>query len=202
MNLLNVGCGGHRPGPPWTNLDNLRSQLAIGTPERTNLDNETNYVEANLLDTMPLPFPVDAFDGILIQHVLEHLVCHDAVNVLTDCRRVLKPEGVLVASVPDVSYFRFVHQHDTRETAEKYFGESISGDWQDAKCETFFEYALFHRNHLQVLNKDGLWALLRKAGFKHESIGSLPNYQPEDVREEIHKQLNRLRFSAILYAYK
>ena len=66
MKFLNVGCGGQRPqSEEWYNLDNLRTQLKEGTPERINLDHEPRYVECNLL-TEPIPFPVDHFDGMLL----------------------------------------------------------------------------------------------------------------------------------------
>lgn len=198
MKLLNVGCGGHRPGPPWTNLDTLREFLKEGTPERTNLDKETNYVECNLL-LQSIPFHDEFFDGILLQHVLEHFTCHETTTVLTACRAVLKTGGVLVASVPDVNYFRKVHNLDIRENAVDLFGESISGDWIDSMCESFFAYALWHREHKQILNQDGLWALLRRSGFAHESISA---QRWDEVPSEIKSQLNRPRFSTLLAAFK
>ena len=202
MNLLNVGCGGHRPGPPWTNLDTLREFLREGTPERTNLDAELNYVECNVLIDR-IPFPVEHFDGILIQHVLEHFTCEEAAEVLRLCRFVLKTRGVLVASVPDVHYFRLKHHEDTRENSVRLFGESISGDWHDGQCTSFFEYALWHREHKQILNEDGLWALLRRAGFAHKDIWRYFTKPTQSMAfDEIDQQLNRLKFSAILYAFK
>lgn len=198
MKLLNVGCGGQRPGEPWTNLDTLQKFLKPGTPERINLDKETNYVECDLL-LQSIPFGDYEFDGILLQHVLEHFTCHETTTVLSSCTRVLKKGGVLVASVPDVHCFRIVHDDDDRDNALDLFGESISGDWQDSQCNSFFDYALWHREHKQILNEDGLWALLRRARFEDGHIcGDARN----QVADEIAKQLNRLKFSTILYAYK
>ena len=45
-----------------------------------------------------LPFHADTFDGVIISEVLEHLV-RDG-ETLTDIRRVLKPKGRLIVSVP------------------------------------------------------------------------------------------------------
>jgi ubiquinone/menaquinone biosynthesis C-methylase UbiE len=198
MKLLNVGCGGHRPPEPWTNLDTLRRSLKEGSPERTNLDAELNYVECDLL-LQSIPFRDEWFDGILLQHVLEHFSCHETTEVLYKCRAVLKKGGVLVASVPNVDYFEMVHTGDTKENAVQIFGESISGDWQDSQCNSFFDYALFHRQHKQILNQSGLWALLRRSGFEH---GHICDDARNKVADEVAKQLNRLKFSAILYAYK
>lgn len=198
MKLLNLCCGGHRPGEPWTNVDDLHNQLAPGTPERINLDKETNYYNVNVLG-QSLPFSDYEFDGILAQHCLEHFTCHETTTVLSSCTRVLKKGGVLVASVPNVSYFRNVHGDDDRANAVALFGESISGDWGDSQCKSFFEYALWHREHKQILNEDGLWAILRRAGFAHQNIG---NHNWSVVPSEIKVQLNRPRFSTLLYAIK
>lgn len=199
MKLLNVGAGGHRPqSEEWWNLDELRKHLKPGTPERTNLDAEPRYIECSLT-VDEIPGTEESYDGILLQHVLEHFDCAYAVMVIQDCMRMLKPTGVLVASVPNVDYFRMVHTEDTRKNASDLFGESISGDWQDNQCQSFFEYALWHRHHKQILNTNGLWALLRRAGFEH---GYICVDARDGVAEKIAEQLNRKLFSAILYAYK
>jgi len=197
MKLLNVGCGGQRPQDEhWINLDTLRTQLAVGTPERINLDKEPNYVECDLL-TQSIPFHDGYFDGILLQHVLEHFTCHEAVTVLLSCRAVLKHGGLLVASVPDASYFLDVHDEDTKENAVRLFGEPI----HDEGHETFFSYALFRHDHKQILNYDSLCCLLIRSGFKDENI-SRWNNPGDSVQKEINLQLNRQQFSAILHAYK
>ena len=202
MKLLNVGCGGHRPQQEhWWNLDTLRDFLQEGTPERTNLDAEPRYIDCNLLH-QSIPYRDEFFDGILIQHVLEHFTCHETTIVLGACRRVLRPGGLLVASVPDVGYFLSVYEQDKRERSVELFGESISGDWQDAQCEKFFDYALFHREHKQVLNMEGLCALLLRSGFDRASVTPFDPPLENQVASEIRQQLNRLKFSAILYAYK
>jgi SAM-dependent methyltransferase len=206
VKLLNVGCGGQRPQEDhWWNLDQLREFLKPGTPERTNLDAEPRYIECNLLQ-QSIHFPDQTFDGILLQHVLEHFACHETTEVLGKCRAVLKDGGLLVASVPNASYFRLHHGDDDRANALALFGESISGDWQDSQCKSFFEYALWHREHKQILNEDGLWAILRRSGFEHKNIW---RYVPEVVLQpggivlrEIDKQINRRKFSTILCAYK
>src|SRR4030095_7596872 len=147
MKLLNVGCGGQRPQDEhWTNLDTLRTQLKEGTPERTNLDRESNYVECDLL-TQSIPFPDESFDGICLVHVIEHFTCHEAVEVLVKCRRVLKPEGFILVSVPDADYFLSVYDRDTKDRAVELFGEPI----HDAGFEKFFDYGLFRFDHKQVL---------------------------------------------------
>jgi ubiquinone/menaquinone biosynthesis C-methylase UbiE len=50
-------------------------------------------------DWKQLPFNASTFDGIVASSVLEYLP--DVSGVLTECQRVLKPGGILVATVPN-----------------------------------------------------------------------------------------------------
>ncbi len=55
----------------------------------------------------------DQFDAITMSHVIEHL--HDPVEVLKECRRILKKDGVLVILTPNI-----------QSLGHQYFGSS----WQ------------------------------------------------------------------------
>ena len=200
MKLLNVGCGGNRPQDEhWWNLDDLHRTLKPGTPERANLDAEPRYVEHELLGAgFPMPFDEATFDGCLASHLIEHFSCHDAVLVLADCHRILKPDGLLVVSVPDADYFLSVHDRDTPENAVVLFGEPIHDKWQP----NFMSYALFHRDHRQVLTGGSLRCLLIQAGFK--TIWRFGYAQPGQSSElkEIEKIMNRRQFSLEMCAIK
>lgn len=201
MKLLNVGCGGQRPQDEhWWNTDNLREQLAIGTPERTNLDEEPRYVECNLA-VHALPFDDEFFDGILLQHVLEHFDCHGAVDVLMKCWRVLKPGGIVVVSVPYAKYFLEVYRDDVRERAVELFGEPI----HDVGYEKFFDYALWRFDHKQIFTESSMVATLIRAGFDMKSIrhglGKHCEIIPDAVCE-MEKQLSRRKFSLEMCAIK
>jgi predicted SAM-dependent methyltransferase len=202
MKLLNVGCGGNRPqDEQWWNLDDLRQSLKLGTPERTNLDNEPRYVNHNLLAEGPMPFEDESFEGCLCSHVIEHFCCNNAVELLKDCRRILKPGGLLVVSVPDADYFLSVHDRDKPENGIELFGEPIHDKWQP----TFMAYALFHRSHLQVLTSGSLKCLLIQAGFDRTRIFDWRVNHAHDVtlvRVEIERIVNRTKFSVILHAIK
>lgn len=192
MILLNLGCGGQRPPTPWVNVDTLREQLKSGTPERINLDAESNYVEHDLLT--PLPWQDNSIDGILLQHVIEHLDCHESAKLLAECRRVLVIGGIVVVSVPDAEYFISVLDQDTRENAVELFGEPIS----EHQYDRFFDYALFHPTHIQILTYASLRCLIGKAGFGNCEIGYLGTW----VVPHITERLNRKMFSAIMMARK
>ena len=49
----------------------------------------------------PLPFPSASADAVFHEHVLEHFSFADALRLLEECFRVLRPGGVLRVGVPD-----------------------------------------------------------------------------------------------------
>lgn len=201
MKLLNIGCGSCRPPAPWFNLDNLHDQLEPRTPERINLDKETNYVNWDLNKEGMLPFGSDTLDGILCSHVIEHFDAIDSVMLLNECGRILRPAtGILVVSVPDAEYFLSVHDRDTPENAVELFGEPIcpAEPWH----KSFFNYALFYDQHKQVLTRASLKCLLIRSGFAMNNIFDWKYGQDTDASREILKIMNRRKFSAELSAVK
>jgi SAM-dependent methyltransferase len=85
MRYLNIGCGS-RYHPAWTNLD-----IAPRGPGVLAHDASRG-----------LPFADATFDVVYHSHVLEHVRRPEALPFLRDCRRVLKPGGVLRVAVPDL----------------------------------------------------------------------------------------------------
>lgn len=70
-------------------------------------------------DLLALPFPSDAFDGVVLTEVLEH--CVDPRAAVNEVRRILKPGGLLLVTSPFwwvfhgvngeyKDYWRFTHQ--------------------------------------------------------------------------------------------
>lgn len=197
MKILNVGCGNVRvQSPEWTNLDNLRTQLPLGTGARANLDKEENYYEWDLA-RYQMPFPDDEFDAILCAHLIEHFPTPKAVSIMKDCHRMLKPGGKLVVSVPDASYFRTVYPEDENANWPRLYDTT---DPQNP-IPTFFQAALFFELHDAVLTEDSLWCYFVRSGFSPELVrrskvgdGSIPNL--------IEPHLDRLKFSLIMSATK
>lgn len=205
MNLLNLGCGATRiVDDTWINLDNLRPVLAVGTPERTNLDAEPNYVNADITQT--LPFTDGMFDGVLCSHVIEHFDCQQGVAIMRECHRILKPGGVLLVSVPDASIFRRHHHEDTPENAVRLFGEPIH--LPDGE-NTFAGYALWNRFHKAILTEDVLWCYFVRAGFREGCFYSLQKNSIDAAGqheiEALNKMLpilNRIPFSLVMMGAK
>jgi predicted SAM-dependent methyltransferase len=82
---LNIGCGS-RFHPSWVNVD-------IAPQEASILRHDIRR---------PLPFDEMSFDAVYHSHVLEHLAPQEAQGLLRECRRVLRPGGILRVAVPDL----------------------------------------------------------------------------------------------------
>jgi predicted SAM-dependent methyltransferase len=203
MKILNLGCNGHRPKEPFINVDILRTQFVVGSQELTTLNSESNYIECDLVKNLPLPFSDSSCDGVFISHFIEHLDVPESVNLIKDSLRVLIPNGLLVISVPNTSYFRKVYDRDCKENDMELFGETLNvwnmSNGDIVKFDKFFDYALFYFEHKQILTEDSLWALMTKAGCKN--ICSNPHLD-SDIFRSMDKELNRRNFSSILWAVK
>lgn len=192
MQILNVGCGGNRLPDPFINIDSLKSQFKEGSHELQQLSLEENYIDHDL--TTGIPFSDGSVDGVLASHFLEHLDLQEAWKFVAECYRVLKPGGVMVASVPNTSYFREVNHLDTKAMSGKLFGEQMDAGNPHT---SFFDCALFFHEHKQALTEDSLWAILKKGGFT--DITKSYNGNISDV---LFATLNRPIFSLILWAVK
>ena len=98
---LNLGCGA-RFHADWVNAD-----LVPADPARV--------VRLDL--QKPLPFAAGTFDAVYHSHVLEHLPRSAAPRFLAECRRVLRPGGILRVVVPDL------------ETIARLYLENLAGAW-------------------------------------------------------------------------
>jgi SAM-dependent methyltransferase len=83
--LLNLGCG-RTLHPAWVNLD---ANPVLPGVQRADL-------------ARGIPFGDASFDAVYHSHVLEHLERADAARLLAECRRVLRPGGLLRICVPDL----------------------------------------------------------------------------------------------------
>lgn len=103
--ILEVGCG---DGTLWScNWDKLPSSLHVTLTDisdgmlrdaRRNLNSkpEDTRFHFDLADASSLPYKDNSFDLILANHVLFY--CDDLEKVFEELRRVLKPQGQLIAS--------------------------------------------------------------------------------------------------------
>ncbi len=85
---LNLGCGfAIKKG--YTNVDYIKNKGVDIVHD---------------LNSFPYPFKDNSADEIYMSDVLEHL--EDHLAVLKECRRIIKPSGVIRLQLPHFSYYR------------------------------------------------------------------------------------------------
>jgi len=121
---LNIGCGINViVGNDWTNCDNSllaklkRSPLwfAIAWLINRGIVSEIyrDYPDVKIVDIRrPLPFPDNSADFIYCSQVIEHLYFYDLSKFLSECSRVLKPNGVMRILTPDLN--KIINLYQTR----------------------------------------------------------------------------------------
>lgn len=137
--LLHIGCGGeHKDG--WVNID------LAGDP----VDLAWNLAH-------PLPFPDGCAQGVFSEHLLEHLPIEAGLALLTECRRVLAPGGVIRTGVPDAG--RLLHSY---VEGSGFIEETLPG--RPTRLLAVSELFYWHR-HVAMYDTETLRLVLEGAGF-------------------------------------
>lgn len=97
--MLGAGSNAH---PGW-----LASDLR---PSRA----DVVYLDA----TVPFPLPSQSFDFVFSEHMIEHIPWSSGRFMLEECRRVLKPGGVLRISTPDLAFILSLYGREDDEARE------------------------------------------------------------------------------------
>ncbi|MFC1674336.1 methyltransferase domain-containing protein [Candidatus Omnitrophota bacterium] len=129
-----------------------------------------------------LPFNNQSLDFIYTSHFLEHLPRYQAVNFLAECKRALRPAGVLRVSVPDLKklaekyiqvdkvYFLNILKSNREETeftniadlfVQYFYGYDT---WREPDFLTKIKRK-FVRGHLWMYDYNSLEDMLKLVGF-------------------------------------
>lgn len=171
--ILNVGGGSSQD--LWylsgTNkvvgLDYAVSGLKFGQ------NHQVDGVSADLNFYPTLPFESDQFDIVVLKDILEHLI--DPLTILSDVKRVLKPDGYVIVSVPN----HFFSPLRLRIL----FGKGLiwnSGGKNHAAHDQEWNYM-----HIRFFTYRGFNQFIRGAGFTIEKwfldFGHLAHYNDPDM---------------------
>ncbi len=147
-----------------------------------NTDIEIEHSEVAFLDVgSQFPFKDNSFDFIFSEHIFEHLTFNEATNMLSECNRILKSQGVIRLATPDFSFlFRLynesekpIHQEYVKWATEN-FSKDVARKLNPNQYKPLFVINNFFKDwgHQIIHDFQSLKMLLEKEGFvgieKHE----------------------------------
>lgn len=110
--------------------------------------------------TQPLPFGQSTVTAIYSEHFIEHITQAQAIRLLRECRRILKPHGVVRIATPDLA--QIVADYNNRYTHREYVRFGM--DWIDNPCEQL-NMAMRWWGHQWVYDEEELGRIGRMAGL-------------------------------------
>jgi predicted SAM-dependent methyltransferase len=103
-----------------------------------------------------LPFPNDSCKFVYSSHTIEHMFPYEAISLLRDVKRVLKPDGVARIAVPSMEHALDIARGQRIEDWPRPFEDSVAQAVNYLFCDGQHKYAY---------NFDILSTFAREAGF-------------------------------------
>lgn len=107
-----------------------------------------------------LPYEDNSIEEIYAGHFIEHLTIRNAIKVLEDCKRVLKPNGIITITIPD--FEKILEQFDFEEA-----NKMIVANYEDMPSICPNKIGNLSDNHLSIWNEKYLIQILKKIGFNN-----------------------------------
>jgi spore maturation protein CgeB/tetratricopeptide (TPR) repeat protein len=126
------------------------------------------------IECMDIPYSPSAFDCIIFADVLEHLV--NPLDVLKKMSKLLKKDGTVIMSIPNVQFYGVVHQ-------------LIEGNW------TYQKEGILDETHLRFFTFKEIEKLVKEAGLSIQRIEETLDPQYENFSNENHSALKLGRLS-------
>lgn len=112
------------------------------------------------------PLPDSCIDFVYSEHLFEHLKMPAATNMLKECHRVMKTNGVLRIATPNIEFLVDLYLHPEKEINKRYI------DWasEQGKIPASPVYVInrFHTTwgHQIIYDYKSLAQMLESCGFK------------------------------------
>lgn len=189
MPRLHIGCGAF-PIEGWLNVDKS-IQLKM-----------VSYMDASQI----FPFADKSFCYIFAEHLFEHLDLEGALNMLKECHRVLRPQGVLRLSMPDLNFLIDLYLHPEMEIHRKYIDWSVRNFmpeivklYPDGNFLAMYVLNNFYRawGHQLIYDEQGIVQLLSKCSFDNIYF-----CQPGESKHFLLKGIDQHHFSIPEWANK
>lgn len=187
---LNIGCGPNLfPFPDWINYDRsdvsdylaavrqMTVESAVGDQQKALVrfvaDHDVDFRIHDLRDGFG-QHPDGSVDAIYLGQTIEHLnPLHEAPRLIRECRRMLKPGGVLRIATPDLDLL--VKAYVEGKMAK--FANGFPEFYKDGSPSDQLAYVLYgsagadsswdnYDGHMHLYTQDSMARLLRGAGFE------------------------------------
>jgi len=165
---LHIGCGNHILDG-WLNADRFPRAAIV----------------FHLDAAQPFPFGDDEFDFIFCEHVIEHMSFSQGLGMLSECYRVLRPQGKIRISTPDLRFLLDLYKEERSSLQDEYI------QWATRRFIRYapFSAAIFVINnfmrdwgHQFIYDDKILWASLERAGFERITRCELQESEEEALR--------------------
>lgn len=158
--------------------------LELGAGDRrlegwTSVDMNENCL-LNLDLTVPLPFPDNSVSMIYSSHMLEHFKITELYNLLGECQRVLKHDGIFSASVPNARIYLNAYRDPQEFDPSTYCRYSPAFSY-NSPIDYVNYMAYMDGHHKYMFDEENIQVILKKAGFRNVR---LRRFDPQLDRQE------------------
>jgi len=161
---LHLGCGQNLRSS-WTNIDVFvpAADLALDLRE-------------------PLPFPEACIATIYSEHFIEHIEEEDAVRLVAECFRVLRPGGLLSVGFPDAEEELQAYASNDREFFD-YVRWRIPSLRDATKCQIVNHDFRQWGEHRFIYDLETMARMLERAGFREVGRRAFDPARDSEERE-------------------
>ena len=168
-NVLEVGCG---CGATLLKIKDLYKDVSLYgieiNPMPAKIASGFSHVYTGDVETMQFGYPDNYFDCIIFGDVLEHL--RDPWGLLQRIKKHLSPDGVILASLPNIMHFSIL------------LG-LINGSWQ------YTDAGILDKTHLRFFTLEGIISLFHESGYKISNIKAIDTKINDQRTEDLIKHL-------------
>lgn len=133
----------------------------------------------------PLPFADNSFDYVFSEHLIEHMPYPQGCDLLAECRRILKPGGVMRLATPDLAFLLGLYLPDKSGIQQAFLDWSKKRflPWAPSADDTFvINNAMRDWGHQFIYDDKVLRRALAEAGFGRVVRQSLMKSDIADLR--------------------
>jgi predicted SAM-dependent methyltransferase len=141
---LQVGCGPNALSG-WLNADIISGNI---------------YLDAK----RKMPFKSNIFDFIFCEHFIEHLTRENGLKFLNECYRILKPDGVLRITSPDLEKIMDLYYDRNKYVKRQELIAQYGKGAEFQPCELFNDY-MHNWGHKFIYDKRTIEQALSNIGF-------------------------------------